>query len=331
MAIATSDARNLPIITLLQWGASYSVGGRTWLAKVTMTSGYYANIYCQIISDNSPHEPASEIYSGHYATHWELWYFNTGGDTIVTPMMWQPLSYANKTLPNIVYNFARFVAGKPAAELDLASFTDADTFAIGNGLYFSPVFYGTNVLKIVKEMSEQSAGVYLYTNGQQKLACGYIGKPPVAPDFVIDESDMLAVKAYAEMAERAIPKSVKTRWDCRVIAPMAPRFGAKSDTVEGSDGEVSESEYEAKWVECGSSLFFGSYTDFGDYMKLEVELGIKAYAFDIDSVVQVNHAALGLSIDPSFPDLFRVHKIVYHLGGMTATVTLLKSKAWNSS
>jgi len=333
----TFDMRVLPW-AYTPYATSYYHAGITYnyymdfsASRVSHDGGGYVpgwgNIY-MILRQSGVTNPYSSILAQNLYTHWTRVYFYSA----ITPTvkLWQPLSYVRMTIPDIIYNYAKYIALIPVATIDLASFTEVDTFCLGNNFYFSPVFYNNNSLKIIQEMCEQCTMIFLYTNGSGKLACGYFVHPPTAPDWILNENEF-SVKSYGEMSSRLTPKTVTSGWWSYNIQPTLPRFGAFHTTVPLVDGELMHEEYEAKWIEATGAFTYGSYIDFGDYLKLEIELGLKAFKMDLDEVVQIKHEPFGLSIDDDYPDYFRIHKIVYHLSSMTATVTLVKSKIWNIS
>jgi hypothetical protein len=335
MALPTTDPRVIPEIDSLSTPGPYTFDGRGY-SHMVLGSGLsiFLKPRAVILGPPVTYDIADSVYFVFDKTDF---YVKEGFYMLATEPsavgIEQPLTYLQRSVACIIYSYSRWKAGISTDDIDDASFTLVDTWGVGNDFLFSPSFIGDSSLQIIRGLCEASAMVYLYVNGGGKLACGYLDHQPTAPDWTLDEGDIISIKSYGEMLDRDMPGVVRYGWDGRGIQPGAPKFGwAKADMISEAlppEGTVLDGEYEAKYIDHGSD-WPGSYVDFGDFMRLEVEVGPRASAWDIDEVVRVNNTPLGLSIDPDFPDYFRIHKIRYHLRTMTATVTMVKKKTWNA-
>jgi len=336
VALPTTDPRLLPVVSSVsEPEGGYTVDGRAYSYYIVGTG---LSIFAKpratwIDTPKWAYDIADLVYmifdKTNFYTKLSLYFQATRPANMGLE---QPLSYYRKTVPCIIYAYARWKAMIDIADIDAASFTAVDSFCLGNNYLFTPAFIEESSLEIIRSLCEASNLIFIYTNGAGKLACGYFYNPPASANWILNEDEIISIKSYSEMLDRELPGVARYGWDARGISPGDPKFGwAKKDVTElpfTADGTVMEGEYESKYVDYGSD-WCGSFIDFGKYMRLEVEIGPRAFAWDIDEVVEVFHEALGLGIDPDYHDYFRIHKIQYHLRTMTATVTMVKHKWWN--
>lgn len=337
MALPTTDPKVVPTITNVDApGGGYTIDGRAYSLHVTGTN---LSIFCKpwtyesypvILTDY-----ADLVYflfdkDNFYIKTQFYFQANTAGS--ISTRLRQPLCYYRMTVPAIIYAYARWKAGIDVADIDAASFTAADSHCLGNNYFFTPSFVGRSSLEIIRELCESSDMVFLYSNGARKLACGYFYHPPTSADWTLREGDVISIKSYSHMLDRERPMTVNYGWDARHIMPCSPKFGwGKAAFTDTLVGMASKDEYDLEWFDqvSGWPDHEDLFVDFGYYLRLEVEVGLAAYAWDIDEVVEVFNDTLGLGIDPDYHDYFRIHKIRYNLRTMTATVTMVKHKMWN--
>jgi len=330
MALPTTDPRIIPTITAGNLGGTFN--GYVYNQGVS-GSGYSFFVKPYVVDPSVPggKEYGSRVYLAFSSSEFYMVGTVYWLQTFTVPAVvgiYQPLMYNALTAPAIIYAYARWKALIPVTNIDTASFTAADAWCLGNNYLFSPSFIGESSLEIMRKLCEASFMVFIYVNGSGKIGCGYIYDEPSSPDWTLEEGDWISVKSYCESQERKKPATVRYGWDARHILPGSPKFGWAIADIPYQHGERMTEPYDSKWVDHGPN-WPGSFCDFRNYMRLEIEMGPRAFLLDLGEAVQITHAALGLSIDPDYPDYFRVHKIRYHLATMTATVTLLKSKWWN--
>ena len=340
MAIPTSDPQAIPkISTLFQPGGGYVKDGHAYTYYIT---GEHLSIFLKAAAAWDSSDPPVPLDFDTY-DHADILYFPFDptdfyfkdsfymqASSPAGVQIWQPLAYEHMTVPAIAYSFARWKAGIDPSDIDLSAFSAVDTFCLANGRTFCVVFFEESALATIRDICEASGMLFLYINGAGKIACGYLENEPSAADWELPEVEILSVKSYGKMLDRTRPKLVKYGWDGRNIPNGSPRFGWAQVDLASPVGSAKAEQYESKWVE-GLASWPGEFVDFGLFVKLEVEVGPSAFRWDLDEAVKVSHRALGLSLDPFFPDLFRVHKIVYHFDSMTASVTLIKKTWWNAS
>ena len=336
MALPSSDPKIVPNLTSAG-SAGYVWEGATYQFEVNGTNiSVYATLASKRVStgtlDNADrlydYVAGTVYYTTRIYIHATLW----AGDTTI--VVWQPLSYKEQTVPAVIYSVARWHCDISTSDIDDGSFAVVDTFCLGNNFKFSPVFIDESALNIIRDMCEQSGQVYIYVSGELKLACGYLERTPASPaTWVLNKANSHGILSYGEIRDRQKPGTVKFGYDWRNFNNQSPKFGFQKKNVGASSDRdmVLRTEYEAKFVGFVSEFWAGYYVDWDDYVKLEIEVGAIGYLIDIDDTVKVEWSEFGLSNTYGYPDIFRVHKIVYSPMTMNATLTLIKKKSWNST
>lgn len=329
MALPTTDPRIIPTITAGNLGGTFN--GYVYNQGISGTGfSFFVKPYVVDPSVSGGKEYGSRIFiafssSEFYMTTTVYW---LAAFTVPSVLgIYQPLMYNAMTVPAIIYAYARWKALVDVADIDSPSFEAAHAWCLGNNYFFSPNFIGESSLEIIRQLCEASSMIYIYVNGAGKIGCGHLSDEPLTADHMLVEGDWISIKSYCEERTRKTPATVRYGWDARHVLPGSPKFGWAIADIAEPDGERAKEPYDSKWPDHGHT-WPGVFEDFGDYMRLEVEMGPRAWTLDIGESVQITHPALGLSIDPGYPDIFRIHKIRYHLSSMTATVTLLKHKWW---
>ena len=343
MALPASDPYRLADPSFATWDiGSFSYNGRDYELELTGNNfTIFSHFYS--VQDSDSDEKHSKFYHfGFTGTAGTMLkkstvYMGDDGDSYFpgnNQHFWvvNPLTYVQEYPSDIMLGVAHWYCDIAEADIDVTSFTAVTAWCTANSILRSVSFYGVSVIKVLKELCEQSYQVFLYVNGQQQLACGYMEhEPSDTPDWIIGANEYIRIIRFGEIRDRSIPGVVKYGWDPLEMNPQDPKFGAwKIDTsgIFTDKDLVLDSEYDCKWVDNGHDDS-GSYIAWDDFVLLEIEVGGIGFCIDIDEVVQVNEPLLALGIDAAYPENFRVHKVVLNPTNMTARLTLIKKKSWN--
>jgi len=336
MALPSSDPKIVPNLTSAG-SVGYTIDGRAYQFYVQGTD---ISVYCTMASkqvSSGVLDYADSLYGLAFGTIYARTSINIqatlwAGDTTI--VIWQPLTYIQQTVAVIIYSVARWHCGISTSDIDDTSFAVVDTFCLGNGFRFSPSFIEESALNIIRDMCEQSGQTYIYVSGELKLACGYLERTPSTPaTWIINKENAQSILSYGEIRDRQKPGTVNLGYDWRHFTNGNPKFGwYKNDVGSSADKDmIVREEYRARFVDGTVADWPGYYVDWDDYVKLEIEVGAIGYLIDIDDTVKVEWSEFGLSNTYGYPDIFRVHKIVYSPMTMNATLTLIKKKSWNST
>jgi len=245
-----------------------------------------------------------------------------------------PVWYIRQTPADIILAIAHWHCGIVEADIDVASFIAASIWHTANGFLRSVAFVNDSVLNIIKKLGEQTAGTFIYINGINQLACGYIGKPPgTTPDWTIDADNYIRIIRFEIMEGRKIPGRVRIGYRTRHIKPATPEFGVNVHAYSGATfadrEQVLDEDYDAQYCDNVWGQDIGVYEHMNDYIYCEVEVKGIGHLVDIDETVKLDEATLGMSIDPSWVDNFRIHSIDLNIEDMTAIIGMVRKITWN--
>lgn len=249
--------------------------------------------------------------------------------------IYNPILYTQQTASHIILAIAHWHADILEVDIDVDSFDDTHTFEDGNSVKRSVAFVFEPAIDIIKNLLEQTYGVYIYINGQQQLACGYIGHTTGStPDLTLTESNIITIKTFDQIRDRLFPQKITWGYDVTSIDPAEPEFEKyKKEHADWEDKlNVLTSTFEAKAVDMEDDTYgYGYYEDLEGYHKLVVEVDAIGLLLDIDEIVKPMLTNLVLNHDSTYPDMFRIHKMVIDPESMTVELTMVKSYAWNNT
>ena len=297
-------------------------GGGTWITEATLISVWD----CALSSPSSFCNRMRDIRV--IATNW---------DTDDECTIYNPVLYTQQTAAHIILAIAHYHAGIAEADIDVDSFDATHSFEDGNSVKRSVALVYEPAIDIIKNLLEQTYGTFIYINGQQQLASGYIGHPPYSSvDWTLTTANIITIKTFDQIRDRSFPQKIEWGYDVTSITPAEPEFGKYKREHTNWEDKLNPltSTFEAKAVDMGAystGYEYGYYENLENYYKLVDEVDAIGLLMDIDEIVRPTLPNLVLNHDSDYPDSFRIHKIVIDPESMSVEVTMLKSGSWNNT
>lgn len=254
-----------------------------------------------------------------------------GTQTFLT--VYNPIWYYEESAAHIILAMAHYHCGILEAEIDVDSFDDTHDFLVLNSATKQgAALCNRSCLELAVGLMVGQHGIFLYINGDNKLAMDHIEHDPeTTADWTIEEDDLLSVFSFGTIRDRKIPRTQTVGLDRRDISPGFPRAGVwefEYFAAAWTDKELILEE--ALVLDMTGTKLGIIHTEFHDYIKMEIELGPLAHLFAINDRVKVDLPQFGMCYDEEVDDIFRVHLLELDLEDMTGVVTLLKHLDWGT-